>query len=329
MEPQDETDQLAEAINRLADAIAGSGVPQGAEGAADAAAEAEPILTVTDGPVIPDVDNITEWLSSAKEKLIDFLPQLIAAVVILVIGWVVARIVTAIVRKALSKSKLDPTLINFLTSLIYFGIMAFVLVSSVTKLGVNTASFVAIIGAASFALGFAMQGSLSNFAAGVMLMIFRPMRVNDLVEAGGVLGVVEEIGVFATTINTLENKRAIIANSTVTGKNIINYTTNGALRVDMTFGIAYEADMDKAMQLMKDVLDADERVMDDPPSTVACTEHGDSSVNFVCRPFVHPDHYWSVWFDTHKKVKESFDAAGIGIPFPQRDVHLVGGSLQD
>tara|TARA_R110002126_G_scaffold1402_8_gene7974 strand:+ start:3686 stop:4675 length:990 start_codon:yes stop_codon:yes gene_type:complete len=329
MEPQDENGQLAEAINRLADAIAGSGVPQGAEAAADAAAQAEPVLTVTDEPIIPPVSDIAEWFATAKEKLIDFLPQIIAAVAILLIGWVVARLITAIVRKALGKSKLDPTLINFLSSLIYIGVMAFVLVSSITKLGVNTASFVAIIGAASFALGFALQGSLSNFAAGVMLMIFRPMRVGDLVESGGVLGVVEEIGVFATTINTLENKRAIIANSTVTSDNIINYTTNGALRVDMKFGIAYEANMDEAMKLMSEVLAADERVLKDPPSTVACSEHGSSSVNFVCRPFVHPDHYWDVWFDTHKKVKEAFDGAGIGIPFPQRDVHLIGGSLQD
>lgn len=326
MEPQEESDQLAEAINRLAEAIAAQGAPGGAAPAeGEAAAEsAEGVAAGTD--LAPDlsVDGVTEWLGTAKEKLIDFLPQLIAAIVILFVGWMVARLVTAIVRKALGKSKLDPTLINFLSSLIYFAMMAFVVVSSITKLGVNTASFVAIIGAASFALGFAMQGSLSNFAAGVMLMIFRPMRVNDLVEAGGVLGVVEEIGVFATTINTLENKRAIIANSTVTGGNIINYTTNGALRVDMTFGIAYEADMDQAMKLMNDILAADERVLQDPPSTVACAEHGDSSVNFVCRPFVHPDHYWDVWFDTHKKVKEAFDAAGIGIPFPQRDVHLIG-----
>jgi len=329
MEPQDENGQLADAINRLADAIAGSGVPQAPEEAADAAEGIDAGITIQEGPVILDVDAVAEYISSVKEKLIDFLPQLIAAVVILLIGWVVSRMVTAVVRKALGKSKLDPTLINFLSSLIYFCLMAFVIVSSITKLGVNTASFVAIIGAASFALGFAMQGSLSNFAAGVMLMIFRPMRVNDLVEAGGVLGVVEEIGVFATTINTLENKRAIIANSTVTGGNIINYTANGALRVDMTFGIAYEADMDQAMKLMSDVLAADERVLKDPPSTVACSEHGSSSVNFVCRPFVHPDHYWDVWFDTHKKVKEAFDGAGIGIPFPQRDVHLIGSMPQD
>ena len=205
-------------------------------------------------------------------------------------------------------------------------LLAFVFVSAITKLGVNTASFVAILGAASFAIGFAMQGSLSNFAAGVMLMIFRPMRVGELVEAGGVLGTVEEVGVFATIINTLENKRAIIANSTITGGNIINYSSNGVLRVDMTFGIAYEADMDQAMKIMSDVLAKDERVLKDPAPTVACSEHGDSSVNFVCRPYVHPDHYWDVWFDTHKAVKEAFDAANIGIPFPQRDVHLIQAS---
>ncbi|MDF1800294.1 MAG: mechanosensitive ion channel, partial [Planctomycetota bacterium] len=231
-----------------------------------------------------------------------------------------------ILRKALSKSKLDPTLINFCTSCAYMGLMAFVLISAVGKLGVPTASFIAVLGAAGFAIGFAMQGSLSNFAAGVMLMIFRPVREGDLVEAGGVLGTVIEVGVFATIINTLENKKAVVANATITGGNIINYTANGVLRVDMTFGIGYGDDMDKAIELMMGVLQADPRVLADPAPTVACVGHGASSVDFVCRPHVRPEDYWGVWFDTHKKVKEAFDAAGVSIPFPQRDVHLFQAS---
>ena len=324
MQQDASTERLAEAIEKLAEAITSTGgiAPAAAsEAAGEAAADAGALETLTDVPT--DLEGLQAWMGTAQEKFIDYLPQLAAAVAIFIIGMIIAKIITAVIRKALGKSKLEQTLTSFLTSLLYTAMMAFVLISAITKLGVNTNSFIAILGAASFAIGFAMQGSLSNFAAGVMLMIFRPMRVGDLVEAGGVLGVVADIGVFATTVNTLENKRAIISNGTVTDGNIINYSANGALRVDMTFGIAYEADMDQAIALMEKVLAEDSRVLKDPAACVACTEHGDSSVNFVCRPYVNPEHYWDVWFDTHKSVKEAFDKAGIGIPFPQRDVHMI------
>ncbi len=324
LELRQETDPIAAAIDRLATAIENNGLGGGA--APEAAPEGEEAAEIAEAlvPEIPtDIDGLSNWLNTVKDKAIDFLPTLGAALAILIIGWLVARLITAITRKAMERSKLDPTLTNFLGSCVYMILMAFVIVSSITKLGVNTASFVAIIGAASFAIGFALQGSLSNFAAGVMMMIFRPIRVGDLVEAGGVLGVVSDVGVFATVINTLENKKAIIANGTITGGNIVNYTANGALRVDMTFGIGYDDSMDDAITAMLDVLKGDERVLAEPAPTVACVGHGSSSVDFVCRPYVHPDHYWDVWFDTHKRVKEEFDKRGISIPFPQRDVHMI------
>ena len=324
LELRQETDPIAAAIDRLATAIENNGLGGGA--APEAAPEGEEAAEIAEAlvPEIPtDIDGLSNWLNTVKDKAIDFLPTLGAALAILIIGWLVARLITAITRKAMERSKLDPTLTNFLGSCVYMILMAFVIVSSITKLGVNTASFVAIIGAASFAIGFALQGSLSNFAAGVMMMIFRPIRVGDLVEAGGVLGVVSDVGVFATVINTLENKKAIIANGTITGGNIVNYTANGALRVDMTFGIGYDDSMDDAITAMLDVLRGDERVLAEPAPTVACVGHGSSSVDFVCRPYVHPDHYWDVWFDTHKRVKEEFDKRGISIPFPQRDVHMI------
>jgi len=270
-----------------------------------------------------DIAGIQKWLTMAQEKLLDYLPSLISAIVILILGWLIAKLITALVRKALGKTKLDATLITFLCSMLHMDLLLFVVISAITKLGVNTTSFVAILGAAGFAVGFAIQGSLSNFAAGVMLMIFRPVRAGDLVEAGGVLGTIQEIGVFATIINTLENKKAIVVNSTITGENIIHYTANGTLRVDMTFGIGYGDDIDLAISIMKGVLDGDDRVLKDPAPTVALFEHGDSSVNFVCRPFVKPEHYWDVWFDTHKAVKKAFDEQGVSIPFPQRDVHVL------
>ena len=324
LELRQETDPIAAAIDRLATAIENNGLGGGA--APEAAPEGEEAAEIAEAlvPEIPtDIDGLSNWLNTVKDKAIDFLPTLGAALAILIIGWLVARLITAITRKAMERSKLDPTLTNFLGSCVYMILMAFVIVSSITKLGVNTASFVAIIGAASFAIGFALQGSLSNFAAGVMMMIFRPIRVGDLVEAGGVLGVVSDVGVFATVINTLENKKAIIANGTITGGNIVNYTANGALRVDMTFGIGYDDSMDDAITAMLDVLRGDERVLAEPAPTVACVGHCSSSVDFVCRPYVHPDHYWDVWFDTHKRVKEEFDKRGISIPFPQRDVHMI------
>jgi small conductance mechanosensitive channel len=315
-------DRLAEAIQNLADAIQGTGgaLPTVAEAAGAGGEAVSPQAGVIDLPT--DLDGIQAFLRTVGVKLMDFLPSVVGALVILVLGWFVAKMITGLVVRALGKSKLDGTLISFLSSMLYMGLMVFVIISAITKLGVNTTSFVAILGAAGFAVGFAMQGSLSNFAAGVMLMIFRPVRAGDLVEAGGVLGTIQEVGVFATVINTLENKKAIIANSTMTGGNIINYTANGRLRVDMTFGIGYGDDIDKAISIMETILAADERVMKDPAPTVALFEHGDSSVNFVCRPHVKPEHYWDVWFDTHQAVKKAFDEQGVSIPFPQRDVHM-------
>ncbi len=317
---QDGTEELAKAIQALADSVRDLRLNPG-----QPSVEVDPTSAEAQGQQfdLADTDKWQHYLTVAKEKAIDFAPDLLAALLIVVLGWLLARAVTSLLRKALGKSKLDSTLVNFVASVSYMAVMAFVLISAVSKLGVNTASFIAVLGAAGFAVGFALQGSLSNFAAGVMLMIFRPMREGDLVEAGGVLGIVEEVGVFATIINTLENKRAVIANSAVTGSNIVNYTANGNLRVDMTFGIGYGDDMDEAMELMAKVLEGDERILASPAPKIACVGHGSSSVDFVCRPFVKPEHYWDVWFDTHKKVKEAFDAAGVSIPFPQRDVHMV------
>ena len=327
MVPQDAAtpsqDRIADAIERLAAAMESGGLPAGggdAPAEEEALVDAEALEGLTDVPT--DFEGLQVWLTTLKDRAIEFLPLLAGALAILIIGWLLSKLVTGLLRRALNRSKVDQTLVKFLCSCVYMVLMAFVIISAITKLGVNTASFVAVLGAAGFAIGFAMQGSLSNFAAGVMLMLFRPLRTGDLVEAGGILGTVEEVGVFATVINTLENKRAIIANSEVTGGNIINYSANGALRVDMQFGIGYGDDMDKAVSIMMSVLQADERVLKDPAPTVACVGHGASSVDFVCRPYVHPDHYWDVWFDTHKKVKEAFDAQGVSIPFPQRDVHM-------
>ncbi|MFT6362653.1 MAG: small conductance mechanosensitive channel [Planctomycetota bacterium] len=323
---QDGAQEVASGLNAIADSIRTLTEALGTAGMTPEAVTE--VAVVPDDPsamtdALTDVSKWSGYIEAAKEKAIEFAPSLLGAIIIMLLGWIVARMITAILRKALGKSKLDPTLINFATSCLYFALLAFVFIAAATKLGLDTGSFVAVIGAATFAIGFALQGSLANFAAGVMLMIFRPIREGDLIEAGGVLGIVDEIGVFATVMNTLDNKRAVIANASITGGNIINYTTNGMLRVDMTFGIGYGDDMDKAIELMEAVLAQDDRVLAEPAPTVACTGHGASSVDFVCRPHVKPEHYWDVWFDTHKKVKEAFDANGVSIPYPQRDVHMI------
>ncbi|MEM7519334.1 MAG: mechanosensitive ion channel family protein, partial [Planctomycetota bacterium] len=184
------------------------------------------------------------------------------------------------------------------------------------------ASFVAILGAAGFAIGFALQGSLSNLAAGMLLMFFRPVRVGDLVEVAGIEGIVGEIGVFATILNTLDNKRVTVANAKVTENNIVNYTINGKLRVDMTFGIGYGDDVDRAMAILQRCIEEEPLILKDPEPMVAVSAHGDSAVEIVCRPWCDPADYWDLWFAMHRSVKKAFDAEGIEIPFPQRDVHL-------
>ncbi len=263
-----------------------------------------------------------EIVQKGRELAIELGPRFLAAVAILVIGWIVARIVARLLRRLLEKGNVDPTLTLFLGNVAYLGLLAFVLVAAISKLGVETASLVAALGAAGFAIGFALQGSLSNFAAGIMLMIFRPLRAGDLVEAGGALGTVQEVGVFATTLHTPDNRRVTISNSSVTGANIVNYTINVTRRVDLVFGISYDDDVQLAKQVIQEVLDRDPRILKEPATVIGLGALADSSVNLFCRPWVNAADYWPVVFDTNEAVKRAFGTRGIHIPYPQRDVHL-------
>jgi small conductance mechanosensitive channel len=222
----------------------------------------------------------------------------------------------------MTRASVDATLSKFISSLVYTILMVFVLLAAISKLGVETASFIAVLGAATFAIGFALQGSLANFAAGVMLMVFRPFKAGDFIEAGGTMGAVKEVGIFNTILTTPDNKKVIVANSSITGGNITNFSAMDTRRVDMTFGIGYGDDIRKAKEVLEKLMAADERVLKDPAVTIAVAELGDNSVNLVCRPWVKSADYWGVFFATHEKVKLTFDAEGISIPFPQRDVHL-------
>jgi small conductance mechanosensitive channel len=200
--------------------------------------------------------------------------------------------------------------------------MLFVIIAAINALGVQTASLIALLGAAGLAVGLALQGSLSNFAAGVLIVLFRPYKVGDWIEGGGVSGAVEEVQILTTVLKTGDNKRVIIPNSQIMGSTITNYSANDTRRVDLVVGVSYSDDLDKVRKELEDLVAADERILKDPAVTIAVSELADSSVNFVLRPWVSTADYWAVYFDLTERVKKRFDEVGISIPFPQRDVHI-------
>ena len=248
--------------------------------------------------------------------------KLLMALVIFVVGkWIVKRL-SVVLEKLMEKNAVDPAIRHFTGSLVYYALLIFVCIAALGQLGIQTASFVAIVGAAGLAVGLALQGSLSNFAAGVLLLIFRPFKVGDFVEAAGTSGVIQSIQIFTTELHTGDNKKVIVPNGRIISGNIINYSANDTRRVDLVFGIGYQDDIDAARAVIESLLAADERVLDEPKPLVAVVALADSSVNFVCRPWVKSSDYWPVHYSLTEAVKKAFDANGISIPFPQRDVHL-------
>ncbi len=248
--------------------------------------------------------------------------KLVLAIVILLVGKWLARIVTALARKSLDKRGMEATIAGFACNIIYALLMTIVIVATLGQLGIQTASFVAIIGAAGLAVGLALQGSLANFAAGVLMVLFRPCKVGDFIEAAGTAGTVDDISIFTTTLKTPDNKTIIAPNAAIMGGNIVNYSAQTTRRIDMLVGVSYEADLRKAKAVITALVGADERVLRDPEPTIAVSELADSSVNFVVRPWVNSADYWAVKFDLTEKIKLTLDEEGIGIPFPQMDVHL-------
>ena len=270
------------------------------------------------------VSQVTE--PTVVEKMIEALSlygmKIIAAVLIIVVGLWISKIIKSCFLKTLQKKKVDPTLVGFFASMLHGGLVIFVFISAISKLGVQTASFVAVIGAAGLAVGLALQGSLSNFAAGILLILFKPFKVGHFVKAGGEAGVIVEVGIFTTELKTPDNVQIIIPNSTIMGSAITNVSAHPTRRIDITLGVGYGDDLNKAKQIIEDLLAADERVLKDPVATIAVAKLGDSSVEFVIRPWVNSADYWAVKFDFTKAVKEKFDSEGISIPYPQSDVHV-------
>jgi small conductance mechanosensitive channel len=248
--------------------------------------------------------------------------RIVAALAILVIGnWLAKRLAVLFV-KTMERNEVDVTLTKFLKNIVYYALLTAVVIAAAQKLGINTASFLAVVGAAGLAVGLALKDSLANFSAGVMLILFRPFKVGDAVTVAGETGAVEEITIFNTVMNTPDNQRKIIPNGIITSATITNITANDTRRIDMVFGIGYEDDIKAAEQVFTDMLKADSRVLSDPAPTVAVAELADSSVNFVVRPWVKTVDYWEVKFELTEKIKMALDEAGISIPFPQQDVHM-------
>ena len=261
------------------------------------------------------VMKLQEWVTFYGLKII-------AAIVILILGRIAAGLARSLVRKVLRKGKVDETLISFLASLTYIGVLAFIVIAAVAQLGVQTASFVAVLGAAGLAVGLALQGSLANFAAGVLMIIFKPFKVGDYVTAGGVSGSVEAIGIFTTELKSPDNRKIIVPNAKVTGDSIVNFSAKEQRRIDMIAGVSYSDDLSKVKQVLEGIMAEDDRILKDPAPTIGLLEMADSSINFAVRPWVKTADYWDVFFATQDKIKQRFDAEGISIPFPQRDVHL-------
>jgi len=252
--------------------------------------------------------------------------KVIAAIAIFIIGRWIAKLLRRGVKRMLERAAVEPIISGFTTSIVYIALLVFVVIAALGQLGIQTTSFIAILGAAGLAIGLALQGSLANFAAGFLMIIFRPFKVGDFIEGAGVMGVVREIQVFTTTLRTPDNKTIIIPNAKLSGDNIVNYSAEETRRVDMTVGVSYDADLSKVREVLNDIISKDTRILPDPAPQVAVAELADSSVNFIVRLWTKTEDYWGVRFDATETIKNRFDAEGIGIPFPQRDIHIVGGS---
>ena len=270
-----------------------------------------------------DSFNLENLFSQSQELLALYGLKFIGALAIFFIGRIAAKLVASAVEKGMNNRGVDATVAGFVYNLVYAGLVAFVVVAALGQIGIQTASFIAIIGAAGLAVGLALQGSLSNFAAGVLMVIFKPFKVGDFVEAGGASGSVQEIHIFSTILTTPDNKTVIIPNAGIMGSNITNYSMKDTRRVDLVIGVSYDASLPLTKSVLTDVIAKEKRVLKDVESTIAVSELADSSVNFVVRAWVNTADYWPVYFDLLEAIKIRLDEENIGIPYPQLDLHVA------
>ena len=264
-----------------------------------------------------------EMIKNLQPIVIAYAGKGFAALLIFIIGKWIARWMTNIFIRLMKSRDVDVTLIKFLEGIIYYALLASVIIAAAGQLGIKTTSFLAVLGAASLAIGLALKDSLANFSSGVMLILFHPFRVGDVVTIGGETGTVEAISVFSTILNTGDNQKKIIPNGTISNATITNITANPTRRVDLVVGIGYDDDIRKAKKTLEAILAADDKVHKDPAPVVAVSALGASSVDLVVRPWVDTADYWNVYFSLNETIKLTFDEKGISFPFPQQDVHLI------
>jgi small conductance mechanosensitive channel len=255
--------------------------------------------------------------------------KILAAIFIFVVGRWIAKLIKKVIGRMMTRSGIDATIIPFVLDLTYVGLLLMVIIASLGALGIQTTSLIAVLGAAGLAVGLALQGSLSNFAAGVLIVIFRPIRVGDYFEGAGTAGTVEQIQIFSTTAKTPDNKVIVIPNGKLLSDNIVNYSIKEIRRVDMVIGVSYGDPIDKVKKVLTDILSRDVRILKDPEPTIGLLQLADSSVNFAVRPWVKTEDYWTVYFDLHETIKKRFDEEGISIPFPQQDIHVYKEEVPD
>lgn len=254
--------------------------------------------------------------------ILDWTLRTAIAVAIFFVGRFVAQRITTLSRNAIQKSRIDDALAAFVGNLAYAGMMTVVIIAALNQVGIQTTSLIAILGAAGLAVGLALQGSLANFAAGIMILVFHPFKAGDFIEAGGTMGIVEEVEIFTTKLRSPDNKLVIIPNNQITSGNIINYSAKETRRLDLVIGVSYSDDLAKVKNTLASILQADTRILPEPEPTIGVLALGESSIDFAVRPWVKSADYWPTLFDLNQKIKETFDREGISIPFPQRDIHL-------
>jgi len=286
---------------------------------------AETVQEAADAVVSMDPNRIAEFLSNNGLDSSTFVAlgkNIVIAILIFYIGRFATRMVVRGLRKVMQRQNIDKTLETFVCNLVRIALMVVVVIAAIGALGIQTTSFIAIFGAAGLAVGLALQGSLSNFAAGVLIVLFRPYRVGDFIDAAGISGTVEQVQILTTILKTPDNKQIIVPNSQIMDSIITNYSANETRRVDLTVGVSYDDDIDKVMATLRELVNAEERILDEPECLIKVQALADSSVNFVVRPWVKSADYWGVYFDLTEAIKKRFDAEDITFPFPQQDVHL-------
>jgi len=268
------------------------------------------------------MEQVLNWVVENQEMLLSYTIKFIVAILILVVGKIVANSVAKLMGKGMQKREMDGAVVSFLTAIIRTVIFIAAILMALSQVGVQTTSFVAILGAAGLAIGLSLQGSLSNIASGVLIIMFRPFRAGEYVDAGGVSGTVQEVNIFQTILKTPDNKVVFVPNAQITGSPITNYSREDTRRVDLLIGVSYDADLHKTKEVLTSVLEAESRLLKDPAWNIQVHALNNSSVDFIVRPWVKSGDYWGVYWDLMREIKLALDKNGIGIPYPQMDVHL-------